>query len=169
MQARSIATFIGEPQQTMDRRLSRLSYLFWTKERSALGLEAVITAFFRLEVRIQQYRTFWDTRCDIATLGVQDLRLGSNSLLGSKIPLTSFGVGVEISHDNYERLFQLLTDNNELACLKRLINKYLGAFYNCRLSITPKNVPYLELGVKALLGRTTWLPSTATFFDTANI
>ncbi|GHU12424.1 hypothetical protein FACS189449_06050 [Alphaproteobacteria bacterium] len=159
MLIRTIATFLGENPATMDRRLSRLAYLFWTKEKSAAGLEAIITSYFKLETHVKQFRSFWDKRHDVALLEKDKLKLGKNSILGSRVPLPSFGLEIELSHNNYEYIYKILTDKKCMDSLKFLIKKYLGEFFSCKLSITPKSVPPLQLG-NALLGKTAWMSAT---------
>ncbi|MDR2794905.1 MAG: type VI secretion system baseplate subunit TssG [Holosporaceae bacterium] len=170
MLVRSIATFFGENPSAMNRKLSRLAYLFWTKEKSAAGLEAIITSYFSLETRVKQFQPFWDRRTNVIPLGASlspkplpgkskcELQLGKNSILGSRIPPSSFGIGIEISHKNYEYLCKFLTNNKNLDQLKLFIKKYVGDFFICKLSIVPQFVPPLRLG-SAQLGRTAWFPS----------
>ncbi|MDR3179952.1 MAG: type VI secretion system baseplate subunit TssG [Holosporaceae bacterium] len=170
MLVRSIGTFFGENPETMDRKLSRLAYLFWTKEKSAAGLEAVILSYFGLETRLRQFRPFWDKRSHVIPLGTAlspkplpaeskcGLQLGKNSILGSRIPPSSFGVEIEISHKDYEYLYKFLTNDKYLGQLKLLVKKYLGDFFICKLSIIPQSVPPLQLG-NGQLGRTAWFAS----------
>ncbi|GHT97877.1 hypothetical protein FACS1894126_2720 [Alphaproteobacteria bacterium] len=155
---RVLATFLGENPATMDRRLARLAYLFWTKEKSAAGLEAVITSYFNLETHVRQFRPFWGERHDLAYLGKHKLKLGVNSMLGHQIPLSSFRIEIELSHKNYMYIYNMLTDKTHMAQLKLLIRKYLGEFFSCKLKLTPQYAPPLLLG-RARLGKTAWLPS----------
>ncbi|GHT91795.1 hypothetical protein FACS1894122_04740 [Alphaproteobacteria bacterium] len=155
---RVLATFLGDNPATMDRRLARLAYLFWTKEKSAAGLEAVITSYFNLETHVKQFRPFWCERHNIAHLGKHKLKLGENSMLGHKIPLSSFAIEIELSHKNYMYIYNMLTDKTHIAKLKFLIKKYLGDFFSCKLKLIPQYVPPLQFR-NARLGKTAWLPS----------
>jgi predicted component of type VI protein secretion system len=162
MLLRSLAAFLGDNPEKMDRRLSRLSHVFWTKEKSALGLEAVISSLFGLETKVKQGRVIWDKRDDVLLLGNKKLQLGHNLLLGDTVPLPQFGVAIDVSHKNYEVLFQLLTDSSAIARLKNIVIKYLGNFFSCRINVIPRSVPPLKLGHHVWLGRNSWLPSAET-------
>jgi type VI secretion system protein ImpH len=151
---KTIAAFFGESSKTFDRRMSRLSYLFWTKEKSAAGLEAVISSFLNFETKVKELRTFWVDRGKIRKLG--DMKLGVDSELGERFSISSFGVEINLTRDDYNKIFQLITDEKCLGDLKRLIQKYLGDFFCCILSVTPKKVPPLKMG-EAWLGKTSWL------------
>jgi type VI secretion system ImpH/TssG family protein len=161
---KTIASFLGEPPETMDRRMSRLSYLFWIKEKSAAGLEAVISSFLKFSTRVEEIKPFWATRREIHRLG--KAKLGVNFELGKKFSLSSFGIDVHLTHRDYNEIFQLLTDKKRLDDLKLLIRKYLGDFYRCTLSLTPQSVPPLKMGA-AYLGKTSW--TSGKILDSAKI
>ncbi|MDR2646290.1 MAG: type VI secretion system baseplate subunit TssG [Holosporaceae bacterium] len=152
---KTIAAFLGESFETVDRRMSRLSYLFWTKEKSAAGLEAIIHSFLRFTAKVIEIKPFWIDRQKIQSLG--HVTLGSDAELGKRLSMSSFGVEINLTHDDYNRIFQLLVNEKFLHDLKCIIRKYFGNFFYCALSLTPKNVPPLEMG-KALLGKTAWIP-----------
>jgi predicted component of type VI protein secretion system len=156
MLSRSIAAFCGEPFDAMDRRMSRLAYLFWTKEKSAVGLEAIIGASQGFTVHVGEFRTFWASRNEIRRLG--DMRLGKTTELGTRVSISSFGIEIALTHSDYERIFQLLCNDGPLEELKFLVKKYLGTFFRCRLKLTPKNVPPLKIE-NAVLGKTAWMPA----------
>jgi predicted component of type VI protein secretion system len=155
MLTRTIAAFSGESSETMDRKMSRLSYLFWTKEKSATGLEAIIAASFGLVTKVGEFRTFWAKRQETYSLG--HVILGKSAELGKKVSISSFGINIRITHHNYEKIYQLLTDKKYLADLKFLIKKYCGEFNSCILSIVPQQAPPLQID-SAILGKTSWLP-----------
>ncbi|MDR2157826.1 MAG: type VI secretion system baseplate subunit TssG [Holosporaceae bacterium] len=161
---KTIAAFLGESPETIDRRMSRLSYLFWTKEKSATGLEAVISSFLKFTVRIDEIQTFWTRRREIHQLG--NAKLGINSELGTRFSTSSFGVKVHLTHRDYNRIFQLLVDKKRLDDLKFLIRKYLGDFVRCTLSVAPQSVPPPKMG-NVLLGKTFW--TSGKILDSAKI
>ncbi|MDR2781219.1 MAG: type VI secretion system baseplate subunit TssG [Holosporaceae bacterium] len=152
---RTIAAFFGEPPLEMDRRMSRLFYLFWTKEKSAAGLEAIISSFLQFTTKVREIQTFWTDRWDVHRLG--NMKLGVNSELGTRVSVSSFGVEIDLTHSDYREIFQLLTDQKRLDELKKIIHKYLGDFFRCTLCLTPQNVPSLELK-QVSLGIKSWLP-----------
>ncbi|MDR1561395.1 MAG: type VI secretion system baseplate subunit TssG [Holosporaceae bacterium] len=163
MLSRTISAFFGDSPETMDRKISRLSYLFWTKEKSTAGLEAIIVAAFGFKVRVEEFQTFWANRRERFYLG--DIKLGKNSELGTKASISSFGIKIELNH-NFSKIYQLLTNNEYLQSLTSLIRKYLGEFFSCFLYITPEEAPPLVIN-NAVLGKTAWIPGKN--FDPAKI
>ncbi|MDR1983103.1 MAG: type VI secretion system baseplate subunit TssG [Holosporaceae bacterium] len=151
---KTIATFLGESSATMDRRMSRFLYLFWIKEKSAAGLETLIFSFLHFKTRVKQIQTFWADRREIYRLG--DLKLGNNSELGTKFSLSSFGIEINLTHKNYDKIFQLINNKKYLHDLKFLIQKYIGDFFYYTLSVTPESVPPLKMG-ESYLGKTSWM------------
>jgi type VI secretion system ImpH/TssG family protein len=151
---RTIASFFGESPSVADRRMARLSYLLWTKEKSAAGLEALVSSFLQFTTKVKEIRTFWADNPNTWRLG--NMNLGKNSELGTKLSVSSFGIEIDLTHENYEKIFQLLENEKKTDELKKMIFRYLGDFFYCTLSFTPRSVPPLKLN-GAPLGRTTWL------------
>ncbi|MDR2723654.1 MAG: type VI secretion system baseplate subunit TssG [Holosporaceae bacterium] len=151
---KTIAAFWGESSTSMERRMSRLSYLFWTKEKSAAGLETLISSYLHFTTKVIEIITFWDNCREIYPLG--NMILGVSSELGKKVSISSLGVEINLTHNDYNRIFQLLSDEKFLNDFRFLIRKYLDNFFLCTLTLTPKNVPPLKIG-KALLGKTSWM------------
>jgi predicted component of type VI protein secretion system len=161
---RVIATFWGKFQESIDKKMARLSYLFWTKEKSAAGLEAAVSSFFGFTTNVKEIQTFWTNRQEIHLLG--NMKLGATSELGKRLSLSSFGVEVNLTHDNYNKIFHLLSDRQYLNDLKLLICTYLGDFFHFTLSLTPRNVPPLKMS-ETLLGKTSWMSGKT--FDSSKI
>ncbi|MDR3186949.1 MAG: type VI secretion system baseplate subunit TssG [Holosporaceae bacterium] len=161
MLTRAFAAFAGEPTLTMDRRIARFSYLFWTKEKSAAGLKAIIEASLGFSAQIKEFRTFWARRRETYLLG--NMTLGKTSELGQRVSISSFGIEIDLTHEDYSRIFQLLCDENHLKKLRFLVRKYLGEFFYCLLKLTPQSVPPLKIETidrkTAILGKTSWLPA----------
>jgi predicted component of type VI protein secretion system len=155
----ALATFSGEPTLSMDRRIARFSYLFWTKEKSAAGLKAIIEASLEFSVQIKEFRTFWANRRRIFLLG--DMALGKTSELGKKVSISSFGIEIALTHEDYNRIFQLLCDETHLQKLRLLVRKYLGELFYCVLKLIPQSVPPLKIETinrkAAILGKTSWM------------
>ncbi|MDR0632317.1 MAG: type VI secretion system baseplate subunit TssG [Holosporaceae bacterium] len=159
-----IATFFGKFQESIDKKMARLSYLFWTKEKSAAGLEAAISAFFGFTTQVREIQTFWTNRQEIHPL--ENMKLGVTSELGKRVSLSSFGVEINLTHDNYKKIFQLLFDQQYMNDLKLLIYAYLGDFFHFTLSFTPHNIPPLKMS-ETLLGKTSWISGKT--FDSSKI
>jgi predicted component of type VI protein secretion system len=159
----------------MDRKLSRVSYLFWTKEKNAAGLESLVSATFRFETKVRQFCPFWMNISENNLLG-KNTQLGLNVGLGKRASISSFGVEIDLTHNDHNKIFQLLTNDSLMNALKTIIRKYLGDFFFCYLCISPKKTPPLRLLSKTnddnsdekhaitnhlpLLGRTSWLQSS---------
>lgn len=151
-----IATLSGKPQNEMQRRFVRLSYLFWTKEKSAAGLEAIISSVLDLPCKISEFQMCRIKREKILTLG--KMRLGRNSEIGTDIFSSEFKVKIDITHYDFSRLYELITDADSVRELQRLITRYLGVFYIPSIFITPQSVPPLKIG-DWVLGKNSWLPA----------
>lgn len=150
-----LASLAGEPPSTMPRQFSRLSYLFWTKEKSVVGLKAIINYVLDLSVDISEFQTMWVKRNNVQHLG--EMRLGKNFELGTKVSTCEFGIKITITHDDCKKIHNLITNQNSIDELKKLIDKYLGQFIEYKIFVTPKKVPSPKIG-ECSLGKNTWLP-----------
>jgi predicted component of type VI protein secretion system len=172
MLVRTIAAFLGEEPLRAERHLARVSYLLWTKEKSADGLAGLINAIFGFETKVRQFQRIREYLNENNRLNGK-LRLGISSGLGEKALTFSFGTEIELTHNDRGEIFRLMVDEKYLLRLKRTIGKYLGEFITCRLCVRPKSLPSLELSTVAttasgessasqkypiILGRTSWLP-----------
>ncbi|MBR1734159.1 MAG: type VI secretion system baseplate subunit TssG [Alphaproteobacteria bacterium] len=168
MFVKTIAAFCGENFKNMSRRLSKISYLFWNKEKSASGLKSLITSLFGFQTEVVQFQSKWTDIEDKNILAQKQLKLGINSGLGTKALVSNIGIKINLNHSDYKRIYTLLNYNhiknefseNEIDQLKYIVRKYISAFYLCHVAITPQTVPSLELGISKnnKLGRTTWIP-----------
>lgn len=169
MFVRTVAAFCGEDFEKMNRRFSRVSHLLWMKEKSASGLGALITALFGFHTKIGQFQTMWTDICENNRLDKNNLKLGINSGLGRKASVSNFGIKMELTHPNFDKIYELLEDTagesseSELRQMKYIVRKYAGDFCSCRVAVMPQNAPLLRLGTaeKRSLGRTTWIPRTS--------
>lgn len=169
---RNLAALCGENLRRMNRRFSRVALLFWTKEKSAAGLESLITALFGFKVRVQQFCTTWADIDEDNRLLYGKKRLGINVGLGTKAAVSNLGVTIELNQE-FEKVYKLLDWKKEersknqidpLEQLRCIIRKYIGDFYVYRLSVRPYSVPQMHIGSKkdgsghrAILGRTAWI------------
>ncbi len=169
MFVRSIAAFCGEDFQKMNRRLSRISQLLWRKEKSASGLESVITALFGFKTKVNQFQIAWTDIAENNRLDKDKIRLGINSGLGTKAAVANLEIRINLTHHNFDKIYQFFCspeEKNELSQLKYIVKKYVGDFYICYAAVTPKTVPPLYLSsrksYKPILGRSSWLPTNDT-------
>jgi type VI secretion system protein ImpH len=152
MLVKTIGAFSGNDAKISGPSFSRLSYLFWTKIRSAAGLEAVLRSIFPFEVTVHQFKMHWIRRQDIIRLQPNMLHLGVNSELGTQIPLATFGVEIILRSDNYSEIINFIRSKKYNDDFKLMVEKYLGAFFKYIIKIIPKTVPPLRLGHALLSG-----------------
>lgn len=146
----SVSKFFGEKR--ISRKLTRLAYLFWSKERSAEGLRILIEGYFHLKAQVCSLYDYWEVRQGISLLG--NNYLNENAYLGTRVSLRSFGVKICITHDNRSLVFDFISNSAAINELKFLARKYLGPLIICRLEFYPSVA--LELKFGKSLGVNTW-------------
>ncbi len=147
---RTLAKLFGE--EKINRKFARLAYLFWTKEKSAAGLESVIKYLYPLNVRIEQLIPQRFPNNSYNRLG--HMRLGVNSDLGTHFVVVNFGIAIHLSGASHV-ISKLISKREKREELRRTVKKYLGDFIKFSIFITPNNVSPLKM--KQSLGHTTWL------------
>lgn len=153
---KALAALAGESANSMPRHFARLSYLFWTKEKSVAGLKAIINYVLGLSVTVHEFQPMWIKRNNIKRLG--EMYLGKNFEIGTKISICEFGIKINITHDDNRKIHNLINDQNRINELKSLIDKYLGQFIEYTISVTPKKVHPLKIG-EGVLGKNSWIPA----------
>lgn len=151
MMLRTLANFFGEEE--IDRKFARLAYLFWTKEKSAAGLESVIKYLYPLDVHVEQLVPMRVPNESCNRLG--HMHLGINSDLGTHFTAINFGISIHLSGKS-QTIFKLVSKREKREELERIVKKYLGDFVKFSIFVTPDDVPPLKTG--QLLGRNTWIP-----------
>ncbi len=151
MVMRTIAKFFGE--DNLDRKYARLAYLFWKKEKSAVGLESIIKYLYPVDVKVEQFVPMRIPNTSYNRLG--HMHLGVNFDLGSHFSVANMGIRVHLSGESH-LISQLMFKKGKREELKRVVKKYLGDFMKFSIFAKPNDVPPLKM--KQLLGRNTWLP-----------
>lgn len=151
MVMRTIAKFFGE--DNLDRKYARLAYLFWKKEKSAVGLESIIKYLYPVDVKVEQFVPMRIPNTSYNRLG--HMRLGVDFDLGSHFSVANMGIRVHLSGESH-LISQLMFKKGKREELKRVVKKYLGDFMKFSIFAKPNDVPPLKM--KQLLGRNTWLP-----------
>ena len=108
MMIRTLANFFGE--ENIDRKFARLAYLFWTKEKSAAGLESVIKYLYPLDVKVEQLTPLRVPNDSCNRLG--NMRLGINSDLGTHFTVVNFGISIHLSGKS-QTIFELVSKREE--------------------------------------------------------
>lgn len=150
---RTLANLFGE--SNIDRKYARLAYLFWTKEKSAVGLESVIKYLYPFDVRVEQFTPMRVPNNSYNRLG--HMRLGINSDLGTHFTIVNFGITIHLSGESH-LISKLIAKREKREEFKRVVKKYLGDFIKFDVFVTPNKVQHLKMG--QLLGRTTWIFGT---------
>ncbi len=167
-----VGSFVGIGHTSLQKRdavpdLAKLHYAghLAAQNRNAAGLTAILSDFFKLKIKIQQFVGHWmtlpaDSRCFLHS-GVDAQVLGQNTLLGSRIWNCQHKFRIEIGPLDLAQFQQMLPDGSSALRLKDWVRNYLGlAFdWDVRLILKKQDVPRLKLGQQAKLGWTTWLSS----------
>ena len=151
---KTLMSFIGGHAGRLDYRLSRLAYLFWTKEKSASGLEAVIHYLFDLQVRVSQLMLNYMPNNNVKRLG--EAVLGKSADLGKSFLEVNTGINIHLFSNDYQKICDLLTVPLKRKELMIAIRKYVGNFIKFWVFATPGQVPPLNIN-HAILGKTSWL------------
>ena len=154
---KTLSAFCGENPKTMDKKMAKFAFLFWNKEKSKAGLEAILKAFLEFDIKINENITKWYRKKDNVKIGT--MKLGINSDIGTKISISSFDIEINLTHKNFEKIKEIVLQKDIKEQLIFLVKKYIGTFINCTFKITPQNVPALKIG-SSFLGQTTWLPGS---------
>lgn len=135
--------------------------------RSAAGLQLVLSRFFELPVRIEQWVGHWMAlpKETLTRLGAGDgsARLGVSTVVGARVwdCQHKFRVVVgPLAFADYERF---LPGGDSLARLADWLRNYVrdGLDWDVNLQLRQPDVPRLKLGAHARLGYTSWLLSGA--------
>ena len=148
---RTLAKLFGE--DNFDRKYARLSHLFWTKEKSAVGLESIIKYLYPVDVKIGQFTPMRIPNTSYNRLGY--MRLGVNFDIGSHFTVMNLGITIHLSGQSHV-ISKLMFKKEKREELKGEIKKYLGDFVRFSIFVKPDTVPPLRM--KRLLGHDTWLP-----------
>lgn len=139
-----------------NKKRSRLTYLFWTKEKSASGLQVILSSFFKTKVDVFECKITIIKRKKLLPLSNGILKLGMNSELGRCVYLSNFGVKIVIKNYDFPKLTHFINDKKMFLEAKNIIKDYIGNFFSCSLFINPKNAPPLYLR-EVKLGKNSWI------------
>ena len=143
-------------------KLSRAA-LFAAGPHSADGLEAILTDYFGLPIRIVQFVGEWlEIPPELRTrLGKQQSSavLGSSATLGLASWQSQNRFEIRVGPLAYEAFLQLLPGSRALTELRDLVRLYTSGQFSCeiRLVLRDDEAPGMELGRSGRLGWTSWL------------
>lgn len=133
--------------------------------RNAEGLEAILSDFFQMPVRVQSFKGQWmrlptDSLCRLQS-GPNAERLGMGTVLGSRIWSYQDNFRIQIGPLDFAQLERLLPGGDSLCRLRDWVRSYAGLTLSWDLNLILKReqVPGLRLGRQSRLGWTSWLSS----------
>jgi type VI secretion system protein ImpH len=147
-----------------DCSLLHYSGLLSRNVRTAAGLECMLSDYFCLPVKLQQFAGHWRDldRAQWTAIGRtgRNQTLGDAAVLGRRVWDQAGGVIIEIGPLKLESFQSLLPGEAAYAALVRLARFYLGPNYRLqvRLFLESSDVPKAQLG-KAKLGYTSRMGS----------
>jgi len=134
--------------------------------RNSEGLQAILSEFFRLKMRLMEFVGRWlalpdDCRCVLGMGSMGTAQLGVSATIGDRVGdcQTKFRiVAGPMSLAEYERL---LPGGASLARLKAIVKNYVGLEldWDIHMLLKREQVPETQLGSMGQLGWTTWLVS----------
>lgn len=143
--------------------------LFAARTRNATSLEQMLTAFFRVSMRVVQLCERWihlnrENQSGFARHG--NMTLGANVIAGSRIRDIQSLFRIEIGPLDWERFMQFMPGHSDLAALVDLVHTYAGIDldFEIQLQVHAHEIPSMQLargGENPMaLGQSTWLGRT---------
>lgn len=137
-----------------------------TQTRNAEGLEALLEEAFGVPAVVQSFAGHWleiPAECHLK-LGTDESvgTLGQTATIGGRVWDRQSRCEVNLGPVSFELLSDLLPGGTQRARLADTLRMYLCDELACDVSLElpAEEVPTLQLGAEALLGQTTWLPTT---------
>ncbi len=155
----------GQTRQTEDIK-RRYASFYGHQVRSATSLCQLLQNHFELPVEVTQYTPTWITldEHDITILGgakQQQIQLGQNTLLGSRIWHVQNHFTLWVGPLNFEQFMQFLPRGHYYKTLNAIVSDYIGLEYDFTIKLLLRRdaIPGCELRYQKVeqLGWTTWL------------
>jgi type VI secretion system protein ImpH len=131
--------------------------------RNADGLRAMLSHYFRLPVRVEEFVAWWmrlpdDDRTRLGTGGTK-AQLGRGAVLGASVWDAQSSIRLHIQSQTLRDYEDFLPGGASAKRLVALLRTYLGwdLRWDVRLSLAGKEIPPTELGRQGRLGWTSWL------------
>jgi type VI secretion system protein ImpH len=131
--------------------------------RSAEGLQTIISNFFQLPVKVEQFVGHWiklpeDCLCRLGE-SPDSGSLGMNTVIGARVWDCQSRFRIVLGPLDIDQYQRLLPTGNSLQRLVSIVKNYIGMelSWDIRLILEKRQAPLLKLGKNAQLGWTTWL------------
>lgn len=141
--------------------------LLASRNRPAAGLVAILTAYFGLPVRLEQFVGHWlrlpPEACSRLGGAEQGNRLGQSCVLGSRVWDCQHKFRLVFGPLDYADYLRLLPGGASLGRLQAWVRSYAGLAidWDVRLILKKEHSPPLRLGGATRLGWSSWLGATA--------
>lgn len=149
-----LPAFFGEDHHDFNLRLSRLSYLFWIKEKSIAGLESILRYLLELDVKIIPAVLMKLENKHIKRLG--QMKLGIDSDIGKHFYVSHFKIKIHLSKCDHKYVTDFINNVHYVSKLNKLVSKYFSHTCHYAMFIRPNEAPHLKFQ-NFVLGRTSWL------------
>ncbi len=159
----AISCFFGTNHPYIDKKFSRLCYIFWLKEKSVMGIEIILKYIFPFNVKVQQFNL---TKIKQNNKRLKNINLGIDFYLGKYVYITNINISIYLFDCSYSYVRNFINNTKNISLLKNLIKQYAGDFYNYSIFIKPNNAPELTFK-NFVLGKTSWLKGN--FLDNTRI
>nr|WP_314577909.1 type VI secretion system baseplate subunit TssG [uncultured Pseudomonas sp.] len=133
--------------------------------RNAGGLAAVLSDFFQVPIKVQQFVGHWmslpaDGLCALRS-GPDAERLGVSTVLGKKVWNTQHKFRLVIGPLDMDQVRRLLPGQDSLQRLSAWVRQYAGLAldWDVNLIVKKEHLPGTRLGKNAMLGWSSWLSS----------
>ena len=148
-----------------ERAILPFAGLLAARPRTAVGLERLLSGYFNVPVRLEQFVGQWETieESDVTRIGVtgQNQRLGESTVLGRRVFDIESKVELHVGPVTLQQFHDFLPNRTCARAIAALYRFYTGDAigFTYRLILKAAEVPELRLGVKGKprLGLTTWL------------
>ena len=167
--AEYVATMFGDGMDSAHRRdsvgdSSKLHYAgrLGPMVRSPEGLEAVLSDYFRIPTRVDEFAGEWielpkDSRCRLGEAPMTGT-LGSTAIVGSKIWERQYKFRLVMGPMGYADYERMLPGGESLVRLRDWVKNYIGEelAWDVQLILRKEEVPAAQLGKSGRLGWSTW-------------
>lgn len=148
---------------TLDRSLLFYAGLIWQQPHSAIALERLLTHYFKVGVRIDQFQGGWekvpkDQQTKIGSTG-KFHQLGQDAILGGQFWEQQQSIKIHIGPLGIKEYINFLKPGKAYHDLKILVAYFCGIDQDFRLNLILKKeeIPTVKLGKGVALHWTSWL------------
>lgn len=162
--------------EATDRTFQYYAGLYWSRNRSAKGLERMLAGYFQTPVRVSPFqgRWFYFTQSQWPILGgahAQNRTLGHDAVLGTKAWVQDATFSLHLGPMGLGRFREFLKGGRAYNILRDMVKLYVDMQqdYTLNLVIKGSEIPQTRLDGTAALGWTSWLKTQDKIDDDAQV